>query len=235
MSAARHSTRSSLREGAAVLAALLLALYPPAIFFDSIIQKAGLGLFIVCLLLLAVARLQLRPTVWRAMACGVCVAALSLTRENGLIFLVAIPIWIALQFRDTPRSTTMRWIAGFALSAGLILSERYLIVARSHDPASAELHLQEATLRYSQGRVGDAESSLRELIRRNPRDHRPHLLMARILGEQGRIQPAKRHRRLAARLMPAGPLETGQGSGARGGSMWREHARPTAPVAADPN
>jgi ABC-type lipoprotein release transport system permease subunit len=80
MSAARHSTRSSLREGAAVLAALLLALYPPAIFFDSIIQKAGLGLFIVCLLLLAVARLQLRPTVWRAMACGVCVAALSLTR-----------------------------------------------------------------------------------------------------------------------------------------------------------
>jgi predicted Zn-dependent protease len=81
-------------------------------------------------------------------------------------------------------------------------AERYLIVARSHDPASAELHLQEATLRYSQGRVGDAESSLRELIRRNPRDHRPHLLMARILGEQGRIQPAKRDRRPRSQQVP---------------------------------
>jgi hypothetical protein len=112
-----------------VVAAVLLALYPPALFFDAIIQKASLGLFLVCLTLLFVAQFQTRPSQWRAAACGLSVAALSLTRENCLIFLIAIPVWMAFQFAENPRPTRLRWVASFVLSAGLLFS---IVVARNH-------------------------------------------------------------------------------------------------------
>ncbi len=105
-----------------LVAGVILAVYPPALFFDSLIQKASLGLLLTCVFLWLVARFQERPSIQRACACGASAAILGLTRQHGLILLVAITIWIAFRYSDLPRSLRLRWVAAFVLSATLILS-----------------------------------------------------------------------------------------------------------------
>lgn len=106
---------------AGIAAALLLALYPPAIFFDVLIQKASLGLFWICLLLLLLAIFQRRPGIGRACACGVVLGGLALTRENALVFIFAIPLWMALRFRTEARLRVVTWVAAFAMGTMIVL------------------------------------------------------------------------------------------------------------------
>jgi tetratricopeptide (TPR) repeat protein len=110
-----------------VLAGLLLAVYPPAIFFDGLIQKAGLGLFLLTTLLFLLALLQTRPGATIAWLCGAALGLLCLTRENALVFAPILAIWIACGFRllpygssrtITPIRRRFLWTAGFA--AGLV-------------------------------------------------------------------------------------------------------------------
>ena len=77
-------------------AGLLLALYAPAIFFDSLLQKSVLDVFFVCMTTwivsgLVVGEARLRWPWWWA---GLCVGALSLTRENALVFAAVMLVWI---------------------------------------------------------------------------------------------------------------------------------------------
>jgi len=102
-----------------IVAGLGLALYPPAIFFDGLIQKAGLGLFVLCLLLLGIARFVERPGLVRALACGAAVGWLALIRENALVFAVMLPLWMLVGFRE--REPRLRWVAGLALGVVLVL------------------------------------------------------------------------------------------------------------------
>jgi len=108
---------------------LLLAVYPPAIFFDGLIQKAGLGLLGTSCLLLLIALFQRRPAWWIALLCGAVLGLLALTRENSLIFVPAIPLWMALRFRagsgaeeDEDTLAPGRGIAAFALGLILVLA-----------------------------------------------------------------------------------------------------------------
>lgn len=104
-----------------IVAGLLLAIYPPAIFFDGLIQKAGLGLFLLTLLLLLIARLIDRPGVARAMACGAAVGVLALVRENALVFAAVLPVWILLGLRAYAPPLRLRWAAGVILGLALVL------------------------------------------------------------------------------------------------------------------
>ncbi len=79
---------------AGLFAGWSLAAYPPAIFFDGIIQKASLGLFLLCALLACVGQLVERPRVAAAVAGGVLLALLALTRENALIFAPVLVGWL---------------------------------------------------------------------------------------------------------------------------------------------
>jgi len=85
---------------AGLIAGLGLAIYAPAIFFDALIQKTVLDVFFLCLALFILSRLFDMPGrvgVWTSL--GIVLGGLSLTRENALIFVVIILVWIAVRRR----------------------------------------------------------------------------------------------------------------------------------------
>lgn len=97
-----------------VAAGIMLAAYPPAIFFDGLIQKAGVGLFWMTLMLWLIARAQKRPTAAGWAVAGAVLGLLCLTRENALLLLPVLVLWLALRFRDRRFAQRTRWIAAFA-------------------------------------------------------------------------------------------------------------------------
>jgi Flp pilus assembly protein TadD/4-amino-4-deoxy-L-arabinose transferase-like glycosyltransferase len=102
-----------------LFAGALLALYPPAIFFDGIVQKASIGGFFVVALLWCLARAKDAPSPARFGACGVALGLLMLTREETLLLAPVILIWIAAHFRS--RAWPMRASWSCACAAGVAL------------------------------------------------------------------------------------------------------------------
>ena len=80
-----------------LIAGLGLALWAPAIFFDGILQKSVLDLFFVCLSIYIVSTIikaGAKAPALQWVMLGVALGLLSLTRENALVFIVVIAIWI---------------------------------------------------------------------------------------------------------------------------------------------
>ncbi len=107
---------------AGLAAGLLLACYPPAIFFDSLIQKSALDLFFLSLLLLSAAQARSRPTPVRWAGVGLALGALTLTRENALLLGAVLGAWVVLGDRRAPERTRLGWAAAFLGGLLLILS-----------------------------------------------------------------------------------------------------------------
>lgn len=101
--------------GAGIAAGTLLAIYAPAIFFDGLIQKASLGLALLCLAIWAIARLMQRPGLGASLLLGLSLGALVLTRENALAIAGVVLLWMALPFRSDPA----RWLHTSALLLGM--------------------------------------------------------------------------------------------------------------------
>lgn len=103
-----------------LIAALLLAFYPPAIFFDGLIQKSSLDAFLITLVLVLLAEFQVRRHWTRLIAPGATTAALVLNRENAFVLFPVIGAWLLVQFRDVPVRRRAGWAAVF-LSVALAL------------------------------------------------------------------------------------------------------------------
>jgi tetratricopeptide (TPR) repeat protein len=119
------------------LAGLLLAIYPVAIFFDCSIQKTVLDSFFVCALLAVAGGLRERAGGRRWAAAGVVLGLLALTRENALIFLPVLLIWLFVAWRSEPWIKRFRW-SGLLL-AGLVAV--LLPVALRNQIVGGEFHL----------------------------------------------------------------------------------------------
>ncbi len=90
--------------GAGLTAGVLLALFAPAVFFDCIVQKASLGLCLMALLLALLSgtpRGAVRGRDVRCFASGAVLGALALTRENALLLIAPVGLWIAVGGRPT--------------------------------------------------------------------------------------------------------------------------------------
>jgi 4-amino-4-deoxy-L-arabinose transferase-like glycosyltransferase len=91
--------------GRGLLAGLGLAVYAPAVFFDGIIHKAVLDLFLTSALLYGLARIETetprRPWVWPLLA-GLTLGALVLTRENAAVLLPLLGLWLAWRVGRRP-------------------------------------------------------------------------------------------------------------------------------------
>lgn len=106
---------------AGVVAGFILALYAPAIFYGGLIQKAVLSLFLTLVLLLFLGRAQLHPRWHGWLFAGLTLALLALTRENALVWLFVLPLWIWLRFTDRAPRIRLRWLGVFFLGAALML------------------------------------------------------------------------------------------------------------------
>jgi len=100
----------------------LLALYPPAIYFEGLIQKPGLSAFAMSGLLALIAAFESRPRAPLALAIGVWLGGFALLRENALILVPLLGVWIALRFADTQPKRRLTWLALFAVGLALALA-----------------------------------------------------------------------------------------------------------------
>ncbi|MBM4260162.1 MAG: tetratricopeptide repeat protein [Deltaproteobacteria bacterium] len=106
---------------AGIAAALLLCFYGPAVFYGSVIDKTVTDLFLVTLLLYLVSVAAVQPQRWNFLAIGAALGLLALSRENALIWLPLLPIWVLFYFHfETPK---VRWqrLALFVFGLALVL------------------------------------------------------------------------------------------------------------------
>jgi tetratricopeptide (TPR) repeat protein len=106
---------------AGIAAGLILATYAPAIFFDGLIEKSILDLFLLSILLflLTSAMEWLRWSEW--FAAGVVLGLLGLSRENALILAAVVPLWIGFYFSAQPLEMRAQWAAIFFAGMALVL------------------------------------------------------------------------------------------------------------------
>src|ERR1051325_5879061 len=83
---------------AGVWAGVILIFYAPAIFFDGLIQKASLDLFLLSAVLLLLSTAQHRPHGLYFAVGGVLLGLLGLSRENALILVPVITAWVWIHF-----------------------------------------------------------------------------------------------------------------------------------------
>ena len=104
-----------------IAAGLLLALYAPAIFFDALIEKSILDLFLLSLLLVVLFGIVSDHQWLRWIGAGAILGLLGLSRENALVLAPVIAGWIALGCSSLPVSLRARRIGWFVLGILLIL------------------------------------------------------------------------------------------------------------------
>jgi len=107
---------------AGIAAGVLLALYPPAIFLDSLIQKANLSLLWMTLLLWALARAQKSATPWRLGVCGGLLGLLILTREETLLLAPVLSLWALVRLRTATFVSRALALGAFLLGLALVLT-----------------------------------------------------------------------------------------------------------------
>ena len=105
-----------------VVAGAMLACYPAAIFFDSVLQKSSLDLLLMTLLLaLAGAFLGGRRVRWLA-AAGATLGLFMLSRENTRVLYPVVAGWLLLAFEGAPWRQRLRWLAVFTFAAAAVLA-----------------------------------------------------------------------------------------------------------------
>jgi len=123
---------------ASLCAGLGLALYPPALFHDGLIQKTVLDTLLVCAMLWALAGVLVAPRARRLLGLGASVGLLALSRENALLFVPVLLAWLLL-WRAPPPPLPGRWARLLPFAAGLALV--LAPVALRNLVVGGELHL----------------------------------------------------------------------------------------------
>ena len=93
--------RKLFSERIGLVSALMLAVYPPAIYYDGIIQKAAVATFLLSAFLAACVYLQCEKRWWYAVLTGATLGLLVLARENALLWTPLVPFWILLGMGET--------------------------------------------------------------------------------------------------------------------------------------
>ena len=104
---------------AGLAAGVMLAGYAPAIFFDALIEKSILDLFLLsCLLFLLIGtNSEEKWNKW--LGAGIVLGLLGLSRENALILAPVVVLWIVFYYAARPPALRARWLAWFL--AGMVL------------------------------------------------------------------------------------------------------------------
>lgn len=115
------AARRLFSERVGLIAASILALYPPAIFFDGLIQKSTLDLVLMTALLALLAEFISRSQLRWLILAAVVLGLFTLNRENARILYPCILIWLLMYFRDCRWSMRLQWAAIFTGALLLVL------------------------------------------------------------------------------------------------------------------
>jgi len=101
-----------------------LALYAPGIFSEGIFQKTVLDQFLICLLLALLGRIvgagyRVRAGPW--LGVGATLGLLGLTRENSLLWLGILAVWMVAVHAGASRPPTIRPLAWYFVGLAIIL------------------------------------------------------------------------------------------------------------------
>ncbi|MEK6643494.1 MAG: tetratricopeptide repeat protein, partial [Planctomycetota bacterium] len=107
--------------GAGIIAGLIGALYAPAVFFDALIQKASLDFFFMCVLLWLLGRIGSRLTNWTVLVMGVMLGCFALTRENVVLFVPVIAVWLLTRYSSLPMKRRVAGLVMFAVGLAVVL------------------------------------------------------------------------------------------------------------------
>jgi tetratricopeptide (TPR) repeat protein len=80
-----------------IAAGAMLALYAPAIFFDGLIQKSTLDVFLICVALWILAKNA--EDLRSLLALGITMGLLALTRENAMVLIAVVAVWALVVHR----------------------------------------------------------------------------------------------------------------------------------------
>lgn len=106
---------------AGIVAGVMLAFYAPAIFFDGIVQKASLGCFLVCALMWLIVWTMDHARWYAFTLLGLSIGLLALTRENALIWVVFLGIWLIVTFGQNDRRKQFHCLLFYFLGISLAL------------------------------------------------------------------------------------------------------------------
>ena len=104
---------------AGIISGFILAGYGPALFFDGLIEKSILDLFLLTAILFLIFCVgdEMKPAKW--LGVGAVLGLLALSRENALILVLVMPCWIA--FSSAKLSPTERLHRMGLFFTGLVL------------------------------------------------------------------------------------------------------------------
>jgi tetratricopeptide (TPR) repeat protein len=114
---------------AGLTAGMMLALYPPAIFFDGLLQKSVLDVLLVCVSLAVAARIVAGGEARWWLVLGLAMGALSLTRENALVLVAVAMVWALVdpRARGSRVSRAGLLLAGLAVVLAPVAARNYAV------------------------------------------------------------------------------------------------------------
>jgi tetratricopeptide (TPR) repeat protein len=113
--------RRWLSERAGLAAGAILALYPPAIFFDGLVQKASLDNLLMCALLAVLGVYAVSGRAALLSAVGIVLGLFALTRENALVFLVILVAWLPFHLAGRALKDRVLAIGLMAVGVAVVL------------------------------------------------------------------------------------------------------------------
>ena len=113
---------------AGAVAGWLLALYAPAIFHDGAIEKTSLALFALTVFLAVLARARSNPTPARAGILGLTIGVLSLLRDNLVVLIAVVAIWLWLARPERRAAAVAALLLGVALIQAPFVAENYAAI-----------------------------------------------------------------------------------------------------------
>jgi tetratricopeptide (TPR) repeat protein len=112
-----------------LVAGFALALYAPAIYFDGLIQKPALDGALLAALLWVCARARTRSGVGGAFFAGVLLGLLALSRENALVAVPLVGLWLASARPEESRGRHAAAVAALLLGLAAVLGP---VAVRNH-------------------------------------------------------------------------------------------------------
>lgn len=110
-----------------IAAGLGMALWAPAIFFDSLLQKSVLDMFFMCLSLWLIAGIReqgsgTRGAKW-VIGLGAAMGLLALSRENALLLIAVVAVWLF----SIERRAILLFVAGLAIVFTPVVARNYAV------------------------------------------------------------------------------------------------------------